>query len=331
MPKPRYSQVSLEATPYYHCVSRCVRRAFLCGKDAISSRSFEHRRQWIEDRLNELAQIFAIDLCGYAVMSNHYHVVLHVDTEQALDWPFDEVIDRWHRLFTGNLFSQRYCRGEKLGPAESAVLNDSVEQWRERLMDISWFMRVVNEGIARQANGEDECTGRFWEGRFKSQALLDEAALIAAMAYVDLNPVRAKMARTPEASAHTSVKRRIQQAQSAHSPNHPQQQVKGLLPFVGNPRSEMPKGLPFKLTDYLELVDWSGRIIREGKRGSIDQSMPSILERLNIEPEHWGYLINHFESRFKSFVGTAFKLKQVCQSLGYQRTPGVKHCEYYFP
>ena len=271
-----------------HFVGQALRRAFLCGEDAVSARSFEHRRQWIEDRLNGLAQIFSIDLCGYAVMSNHYHAVLHVDAEQALGWSFDEVIDRWHQIFTGNLFSQRYCRDEKLGPAESTVLNDSVEQWRERLMDISWFMRVVNEGIARQANAEDECTGRFWEGRFKSQALLDEAALIAAMAYVDLNPVRAKMVRTPEASAHTSVKRRIQQAQSAHAPNHPQQQVKGMLPFVGNPRAEMPKGLPFKLTDYLELVDWSGRVIREGKRGSIDQSMPPILERLNIEPEHWG-------------------------------------------
>ncbi len=242
------------------------------------------------------------------------------------------MIDRWHQLFSGTLFSQRYCRGEKLGPAESSVLNDSVLLWRQRLMDISWFMRVVNEGIARQANAEDECTGRFWKGRFKSQSLLDEAALIAAMAYVDLNPVRAKMARTPEASAHTSFRKRIQQALSAHAPNHPQQQVKGLLPFIGNPRAEMPKkGLPFKLTDYLELVDWSGRIIREGKRGAIDQSMPPILERLNIEPDHWGYLINHFESQFKSFVGTAFKLKQVCQSLGYQRTPGIKSCEYYFP
>jgi len=331
MPKPRCSQVSLEATPYYHCVSRCVRRAFLCGEDAVSACSFEHRRQWIEDRLNGLAQIFAIDLCGYAVMSNHYHVVLYVDSEQALGWSFDEVIDRWHRLFAGNLLSQRYRRGEKLGSAESTVLHDCVELWRQRLMDISWFMRVVNEGIARQANAEAECTCRFWEGRFKSQALLDEAALIAAMAYVDLNPVRAEMAKTPEASAHTSVRQRIQQAQSAHSQNHPQQQVKGLLPFIGNPRAEMPKGLPFKLTDYLELVDWSGRIIREGKRGSIDQSISPILERLNIEPEHWGYLINHFESRFKSFVGTAFKLKQVCQSLGYQRTPGIKSCEYYFP
>jgi hypothetical protein len=58
MPAAREAQVSLEATPYYHCVSRCVRRAFLCGKD------FEHRRQWIEVRLLSLSAIFAIDIAA---------------------------------------------------------------------------------------------------------------------------------------------------------------------------------------------------------------------------------------------------------------------------
>jgi len=331
MPKSRESQISLASTPYYHCVSRCVRRAFLCGKDAVTSHSFEHRRKWIEDRLHELAQIFAIDLCGYAVMSNHYHVVLHIDQQVATGWTATEVIEQWHQLFTGNQLSQRYLQGEKLSAAESTALSECVEMWRLRLMDISWFMRVLNEGIARQANAEDKCTGRFWEGRFKSQALLDEAALMACMAYVDLNPIRAKMAITPETSAHTSIKKRIQKAQSAHSPNHLQQQVKSLLPFAGNPRDDMPKGLPFKLTDYIALVDISGRIIREDKRGFINPQLSPILERLNIEPKHWKYLINNFESQFKSFVGTAFKLKQVCQSLGYQRIPGIRGCESYFP
>ena len=330
MPKPRYAQLSLESTPYYHCVSRCVRRAFLCGEDTVSSRSFEHRRQWIEDRLYSLAEVFAIDLCGYAVMSNHYHVVLHVDQVVALEWPIDGVIARWHQLFAGNLLSQRYMRGEALSRAERAVLDDCVACWRERLMSISWFMRVMNEGIARQANAEDDCTGRFWEGRFKSQALLDEAALVACMAYVDLNPIRAKMTATPEKSAHTSVKQRIEQAQSAHAPNHPQQQVKGLMPFVGDPRDKMPKGLPFRLTDYLELVDISGRVIREDKRGHIDPALSPILERLNISPKHWCYLIRNFESPFKSLVGSGHRLRQACQLLGFKRTPGVRSCEYYF-
>ena len=151
------------------------------------------------------------------------------------------------------------------------------------------------------------------------------------MAYVDLNPIRAKLADTPEQSDHTSIQQRCRRAQDAHNPNHSQQQVTGLMPFVGNPRRDMPKGLPFRLTDYLELVDWSGRILREDKRGAIDSQIPDIISRLNIEPKHWAYLTQHFESRFKGLVGSAYKLKQTCQSLGYQRTPGIKNCLKFFP
>jgi len=331
MPKPRYTQVSLEATSYYHCVSRCVRRAFLCGDDQLTGQDFNHRRQWIEDKLYELIEIFALDVCAYAVMSNHYHVVLHVDYEQAQDWSRDEVIARWHALFKGHALSQRYLQNQALGNAELSVLDELVTIWRSRLMNISWFMRVLNETIARQANDEDGCTGRFWEGRFKSQALLDEAALAACMAYVDLNPIRAKLADIPEQSDHTSIQQRCRWAQDAQSPNHSQKQVTGLMPFVGNPRRNIPKGLPFRLTDYLELVDWSGRILREDKRGAIDSQVPDIITRLNIEPEHWAYLTQHFESRFKGLVGSAYKLKQVCKSFGYQRTPGIRNCLKFFP
>jgi len=331
MPKPRYTQVSLEATPYYHCVSRCVRRAFLCGIDEFTSRNYKHRRQWIEDKLLELAQIFALDVCTYAIMSNHYHVVLYIDKDQADNWNIDDVIEHWHSLFSGNLISQRYMRGESLSKAELKILEQCVKTWRERLMDISWFMRVLNERIAREANAEDDCTGRFWEGRFKTQALLDEAALAACMAYVDLNPIRAKMAKTPETSDYTSIKQRIIKAQQSPVPNHSRQQLRDLMSFVGYPRKNMPKGLPFRLTDYLELVDWSGRILREDKRGAIADHLSPILQRLNIEPKHWHYLTKHYESSFKGLVGSVFKLKQACQTLGYERTPGLKACKQFFP
>jgi len=317
--------------PYYHCISRCVRRAFLCGTDPISGNSFEHRRGWIENKMIELAQVFALELCAYAVMSNHYHVVLFIDNEKALAWSTDEVIDHWHQLFNGCHLSKRYVQGAALSKAERHALDEVVNEWRNRLMDMSWFMRCLNETIARQSNEEDNCTGRFWEGRFKSQALLDEPALAACMAYVDLNPIRAAMAKTPEQSAHTSIKQRIKKAQAVSIPNHPNQQLKTLMPFAGNPRQDMPMGLPFRLTDYLELVDWSGRMLREDKRGAINNQLSPILERLNIEPQHWHYMTKYFENQFKGLVGTAYKLKQTCQALGYRRTPGLRACLDIFP
>ena len=145
-----------------HFVGQALSRAFLCGTDSHSGQSYEHRRHWIEDKLYELAQIFALDLCAYAVMSNHYHVVLYVDIAEAESWSQDEVITRWHQLFNGNLLSQRHARGEALSKVELNVLNKDVVLWRQRLIDTSWFMRMLNEAIARQVNAEDTCTGRFW-------------------------------------------------------------------------------------------------------------------------------------------------------------------------
>jgi REP element-mobilizing transposase RayT len=145
MPSARKTLVSLDATPYYHCVLRCVRRAFLCGKDALTEQSFEHRRAWIEDRMLYLAQHFALDICAYAVMSNHYHIVLYIDKDNTDNWTDIDVIQRWHELFKGNLLSQRLLLGEQLSKPEQQVLSECVQIWRERLMDISWYMRCLNE------------------------------------------------------------------------------------------------------------------------------------------------------------------------------------------
>ncbi len=333
MPKPRQSLISLEATPYYHCVSRCVRRAFLCGKDDQSGRNYEHRRGWVEKRLLELSKSFAVDICAYAIMHNHSHIVLFVDRDMALSWSLDDVIERWHHLFSGITLSHRYLQGADMCEAEVCKLEEVVEMWRERLMSVSWFMRCLNEHIARQANAEDGCTGRFWEGRFKSQAILDEAALAACLAYVDLNPIRAGITETPESSDHTSVQRRIQALEQASSDTDHQQrdpQPAELLPFVGNPREQMPKGLPFVLTDYLELVDWTGRIVRQDKRGAIPADTPPILKRLQIQPKAWLELTTGFEANFCTLVGRADVVQQACASLGQKWARGASHCRALF-
>ena len=310
-----------------------MRRAFLCGKDRFTGKCFEHRRGWIEDRFLELSRSFAVEICAYAVMSSHTHTVLYVDRELAQSWTLDEVIERWHGLFSGISLSHRYLRGDDLCEAELNKLREVAEVWRERLMSVSWFMRCLNEHIARRANAEDGCTGRFWEGRFKSQALLDEAALAACLAYVDLNPIRAGMADRPENSEYTSIKRRIEELKlTANTPQGKQDASPNpkLFPFVGNPRQDMPKGLPFVFTDYLELVDWTGRIVREDKRGSIAADTPPILQRLNIEPKAWLQISTEFEIQFHHFVGHPEAVQKACSQLGQRWVWGTSHCKAMF-
>jgi hypothetical protein len=132
-------------------------------------------------------------------------------------------------------------------------------------------------------------------------------------------------------SARTSIKRRCEQAEQAKQPNHKNQQANGLLPFVGNPRAHMPNDLPFRLTDYLELVDWAGRMLRDNKRGSISENVPAILMQLNIDPKHWCYLSQHYESEFKSLVGTAYHVKEACEQFGQQWAHGIRACRAAFP
>lgn len=310
MPRPRKSLICAQDTLYYHCVSRCVRRAFLCGEDALTGESYEHRRQWVEDRLHKLSSVFALDVCAYAVMSNHTHVVLHINQQKAASWTVLEVIERWHTLFRGTIFTRDYVVESKRPSMQKAhirAVEETASVWRKRLCDISWFMRTLNEYIARKANEEDNCTGRFWEGRFKSQALLDEAALMACMAYVDLNPVRAKMAPTPERSNHTSIQYRINAARVGKSP-------KRLMPFTGNSDSQPDFGLPFQLTDYLRVVDTTARHFQHNKRGYIEKELPDILDRLNLASEHWVELVTSFESLFSSAAGSeAYLIQYQCR------------------
>ena len=162
MPQPRKNQISLIDTPYYDCVSRCVRRSFLCGEDRFTGQSYEHRRGWVEERLLFLSSVFSIGICAYAVMNNHTHVVPCVDKDLVDNWSMEEVIKRWHQMYQGTLLSQKYQRGDKLSKGECISLDETVTIYRQRLYDISWFMRNLNEYIAREANKEDKCTGRFY-------------------------------------------------------------------------------------------------------------------------------------------------------------------------
>ena len=304
----REQQIDLSVTSYYHCVNRCVRRAFLCGLDKQTGVSYEHRRGWIADKIKDLTEVFAIDVAAYAVMSNHYHIILRVDQDMADSWSSTEIIEAWSTFFTLPVIVSRFLKGDCTSSAELKVVDGIVEKWRLRLMDISWFMRILNESIARESNKEDGVTGRFWEGRFKSQALLDEQAVIACMAYVDLNPVRADMAKAPEQSDYTSIQERIHKALRKQPP-------KRLLPFSDQAtnKREKDKAIPFSYTDYLALIDWSGRAILENKRGYIPENTPPILFRLGIDEKSWVNHIRYFEKQFPTAAGSIDKLRQLAE------------------
>ncbi|MCF6263923.1 MAG: hypothetical protein L3J24_10100 [Xanthomonadales bacterium] len=305
MTLPRKQLISIQETPYYHIVSRCVRRAFLCGRDPLTNRCYEHRRKWIQERIKYLAGIFSIDICAYAVMHNHYHLVLKVNSTK--NWSYKQVLVYWAALCKLPRYCQQYLDGDDLGTVELEWVEEKIAIYRQRLMSISWFMKLLNQHIAIAANAEDQCTGHFWENRFKSQALLDESALLTCMAYVDLNPIRVAMARTPETSEFTSIQERINTKTS------------DLLAF-----GQGINDLPYSLTDYMKLVDYTGRAILNDKRGYIPPELPDITERLGLNPDSWLKEINNFSSKGFTAVGTVEQLRQFCAAVGKQWNHGLK-------
>ncbi|HVJ63056.1 MAG TPA: transposase [Tahibacter sp.] len=295
--------VDAQVAGTYHVVSRCVRRAWLCGRDPLTGSDFSHRKRWIEERIIALAEQFAVAIYAYAVMSNHVHLVVRTDPEAPKHWDAQTVLRRWFAVSprkhdTAETLQQRIDT--------SAGNETRIAEYRSRLGSLSWFMRALNESIARAANAEDRCKGRFWEGRFRCQALLDDAAVLSAMTYVDLNPVRARMVETPEAAESVSFRRRFDTNERAGTSDRP------LLPIAGNgPACNVSE------VEYLKLVDETGRMIRNDKPGSIDRSLPTIARRLGLSESAWLAQVQGTQSRYwrvighvESFLDKAAELQQ---------------------
>ncbi|MFN0126321.1 MAG: transposase [Verrucomicrobiales bacterium] len=323
----------------FHCISRYVRRAYLCGQDPLTGRCFEHRREWVRDRIRELAAQFAVDVFAYSVMSNHQHIILGTDPKRAQEWTDVEVARRWLTLFPGP-------SGKPGRPPEDSTIQALCQDWaklalcRGRLSDVSWFMRCLNEPIARRANREDGCTGRFWEERFKCQRLDDAGALLTCMAYVDLNPVRAGLAATPESSDFTSAqdrsvamlaRRQLAAApEAAPSPTPAQEEIvaqahqaanrdRWLVAFAPSDEKPAPTSAATWLTgidetSYLQLLDWTGREIRADKRGHIPASLRPVLERLDLDVEAWAEHVARYGSLFHRLVGKFNRLHAWAQA-----------------
>ncbi|MEM9075018.1 MAG: transposase [Myxococcota bacterium] len=308
MPQLRSERLNVDSTPYYHLMSRCVRRAFLCGKDPETGKNFEYRREWVEERLFALAEIFAVDLHAYAVMSNHLHLVVRVDKERAEGWSDQEVVRRYGKLFR--------FKAKELTSLPKREQHARIAAWRERLWSLSWLMRCLNESIARRANAEEECKGRFWEGRFVCQPLLDEAALLTCMAYVDLNPVRAGIAKSLEASKHTSIARRIKQLDRALRSDAPPV-PHGLTPFADQvPARSRRARAPMHYVDYLELLKWTGRSVRARGPSATLKHEPKLLVDLQLNRNAFLAMMRTHGLRTASVLGSLDRVDAFAEAHG---------------
>ena len=324
--------VDSQLTRYYHCISRCVRRAFLCGE------GYEHRKQWIEARLELLAKNFAVSVCGFAVMDNHLHVLARLDADDAKQWSDEDVVRRWVAVYP-----PKTLKGEVIEINQAWIdhqLKDEkrVVAMRKRLSSLGWFMKALKEPLARLANKEDDCKGTFWESRYKSIAILDEEALLATCAYIDLNPVAAGVAAVPETSKHTSVRQRVQHAKKEGKFKNVKAAARGsvagsramgrleeshwLCPLEdlrrqGSTREGMLEGM--SLGSYLLLVDYTSRIVRNGK-ARMSQEVAGILERLESSAEFWEQRMTKLFSQSRVlgnyFATSAERLKEIAAHRG---------------
>lgn len=321
MTYPRHTLVMEYETGFYHCVSRCVRRAFLCGRDPLSGRDFSHRRRWIENRIHLLASVFSVSVYAYAVMSNHVHIAVHVDPRGPWQWSDSETARRWLTIFPG----RRAARDASYAHDQQLLLlvtqKDRLEEIRRRLGSLSWFMRSLNEAIARRANKEDECTGRFWEGRFKCQALLDEAAIIACMAYIDLNPLRAGASRQASRAPFTSA--RLRQTSPARLEDMPRAQVIRARPLAPVAGSFSQPWLQLTEADYLDFVEQSAKHLHPEISGSV--STPQL-----ISPPYqsWLRLLSSIETHFFRAIGSASALFDQAARLGQRWIKGARFRQY---
>jgi len=274
MTYPRAHLVDQKNGGYYHCISRCVRQSWLCGTDRRNGKSYEHRRRWIAKRIQLLTDLFAVDVYAYAVMSNHYHIVVRLDPQRTKRWTDREVADRWLARL-GTKKRQRHLREQRKNLLEQP---QKIQQLRTRLGSLSWFMRFINEPIARSANAEDDCTGRFWEGRFKSVALLDRTALLACMVYVDLNPARTKL-RAKIPSPHTSAHLRTQS------------EKKRLASF-----EEI--GTTFR--EYVDLLHWT-RKHKQKAQDQIAATKPALLKSTRQDSRNWMQWVDSYSNWYRAY------------------------------
>jgi hypothetical protein len=335
-----------------------VQRAFLCGKDPVTGTDYEHRRNWIERIELILASLFAVEIAFHAELANHIHLILRTRPDVARGWDDRQVVRRW--LIITKL--KRNGNDQIVEPTEAEINKElnrpgRVEKLRRRLADVSWFMGTLCENISRRCNRESGTSGAFWEHRFECRNLADEAAILVCGIYIDLNQIRAGEALTPEQSLHTSAYNRIQGLRQRRAGLSSSPSVANQSPLAdgwlcelsldngdngcekdssgtsgsGWPRRASDKGLlSMSLEKYLELLDWTGRQVRDGKPGAIPESLSPILDRLGIKRAAWLQAITSFDKWFGRVVGSVEAVSQAAKRAGRQWFRGKSRCAQAF-
>jgi hypothetical protein len=338
----RSQLVDPHVTPWYHCISNTVRGAFLLH--SVS----DHRKRWIQTRLEELAAIFSIEVAGYAVLDTHLHLLVHIHLRRAKRWSKREVLQRWARLFPPRGPDRKPLRSIDKWIKSKISDHKFVNTARKRLVDLGWFMKSLKEPLARQANQEDGTHGAFWAARYKSIAILDEEALLATCAYIDLNPFAAGCAKLPELARYTSLVARLDwcrrqgrwsdlqaaRAGSALGAQAARGMEAGLwlCPLDDRRgRGEERVGLleDFSLGSYLLLIDATSRMLRPGK-ARVGPEVAAILERLGTSPETWQVTLQQMFVRPR-LKGVAFafrrqRLRDAAQARGCHHLHNLNGC-----
>ena len=324
-----------------HVMNRVVRRCFLMGTDELTGRNYDHRKTWVEKELKRLAAGFGIDLLTFAILSNHFHLILRSRPDVVETWDDTEVARRWLMLCP----VRKSADGGAAEPSEPELNSirfdaDKVKTIRSRLSDISWWMRLLCQRIAQKANLEEEISGKFWQSRYRAVRLIDEEAILACAAYVDLNPIRAGIAQTIEDSPFTAAQLRLKAMVGAvegsidsftsQSIDQSAEQASilacaevkmpvdsflspleiderndpvGVRASVSSDRCSDKGFLAMPAAAYMELLDWTARQIVTGKRFSTPEDAPPLLERLKIKPAVWFELVTQFGKLFSLVAG----------------------------
>lgn len=323
----------------YHLSVRCVRRSFLQGFDDYSGKDYSHRKFWVPNKTKELLQAYAIEIVAYAGMDNHYHLIVRNRPDLLKDLSPIEIVARWLIIHPTKEMRKEKRNKPSNEELEAILLKYDVDELRSRLSDISWFMWDLNQYIAVKANREDKCKGAFFESRFSSQNLADDAAILTCMIFCDLNPIRAQIADSIETSVHTSGNIRYQAEVAKNNilkakelkENKPNKKFNKRQEKEINIQKSIAKKVDWlsplekfdlKLKDksrkpilnitthnYLELLDFTGREYHKDKPGIIPGTIAPILAVMGLSQKQWFERLKNYGKWYYRVLGPLIDLK----------------------